>query len=64
MKQKPQKPSPEIIIYFMNNWKKNQHTLRGIEIIPTVSINFLPNWKFESIRIYAFGFILGFGVNR
>ena len=61
---KPKEVKPEIIIYFMNNWKKNQHVLRAIEIIPTVSINFMPDWKFESIRLYAFGFTLGIGVNR
>lgn len=46
-------------VSLFNDWKKEVLNLRGIELLPHLSISFYRTWKFESIRIAWLGFTIG-----
>lgn len=47
-------------VHLNNDWKKTVVLMRCFEIIPSLSINFYENYRFESVRMSWLGFDIGF----
>jgi hypothetical protein len=46
-------------LYLFNDYKKHTVFGRSIEIIPSLSMHFYENWRFESVRLSWLGFTIG-----